>query len=393
MRPNRRQVAIKRETTAGVYDAPAEADVLVKIREDTTINPSSEQIDTEEVQGSSSKSPHLIGRKEFGLDMSYLLRGAADMATDPAAAVLLGMAMFRVRPVQTIAIGAITGTFEDGEVVQSDGAGTPTGEVFRDQSGTPGTFRYVPLTGAFATAETLTGLTSGATASTSGAPVDDGRQFTLVDTDFSTNNHLCSIDYLLDGWRLAGRGCLSDLTLEFRNGHPCIVRQSILGAYQAHSDQALYALAAGYPEEAIAAPRFLKATLTLGAYQPTDLTEFSINFPQGIFLREDANDANSDAGVKHADYNRDAPVITFAPAMVKKATYDYLQTLFDGTVFAATWRLGSTAGGPLWTFYADSCQLQSAGISSREDLATVPLEMRISGKNNRDVVIHYKNNP
>lgn len=392
MRPNKRQVAIKREATAGVYATPAEADVLVKIREDTTINPGSEQIDTEEVQGSSSKSPHLIGRKEFGLDMSYLLRGAADMDTDPVAAILLGMAMWRIRAVKTIAIGAITGTFVDGEVVTSDGGGFPTGEVFRDQSGTPSTFRYVPLTGTIGNGETLTGGTSGATVSTSGTPVDDGRQLTLVDSDFATNAHLCSIDYMLDGWMLSGRGCLSDLTFEFRNGYPCIVRQSVLGAYQAHSDKALYALASGYPEQAIAAPRFLKVNLKLGVYSPTDLTEFSLNFPQGIFLREDANDANSDAGVKHADYNRDAPVITFAPAMVKKATYDYLQTLFDGTIFPISWRLGDVSGGPLWTFYGDSVQLQSAGISSREDLATIPLEMRLSGQNNRDLVIHYQHN-
>ena len=177
-----------------------------------------------------------------------------------------------------------------------------------------------------------------------------------------------------------GRGVLGELSLEFRNAQPGIVRSQMLGAWTSEGDKSLYDVSS-YDDDAVTFPRFNNAGLKLGSYTPTDLTDFTVSIPLGLALREDANDTAA-AGIRFADYERrnSPPTVTFEPAMVLAATYDFFQTFRDGTTFAVEWSLGSNM-----KFYADSCQIQAAGVSSRQTLATIPITLRLNGTNNDEL--------
>lgn len=384
MRTRRRQFAAKVEGTPGTAETLAASDVLVRIRDGDTIEPDFERFETQEVQAYSSHRPGLIGRKLLGFGVSYLLRGAADVVTAPAVETLWEAAMLLGSAVKSIAVGTITGgPYQDGETITGSPS-SATGRVFRNTSTTP--LRYIPLTGTFASGDTITGGTSGASSTSSAAPADAGRVFEPTDSDFGggDSKHHVTAELLQDGFYWKARGALADLTLEFRNGHPAICRQRFMGAFSTHGDKTLYAVSA-YPEETISPPRFLAVGLKLGAYSPTDIVEMTLELPTNPEAREDANSSAGD-GVLYADYQKDIPRVRFDPAMVKAATKDFFADLAAGATFAMEWVLTGGAGST-WTFYADEAQLISVGSGERRELATAPIEIGLFGNRNNEFVI------
>lgn len=384
MRTRKRQFAVAQEATPGTVETFASTDVLVRIRDGDTIEPDYERFETEEVQGYSSHRPGLIGRRVLNFGVSYFLRGSTAAATAAAVSPMLEAAMLLESAVKSIAVGTITGgPYQNGETV-TGAPSTATGRVFRNTSTTP--LRYVPLTGTMASGDTITGAVSGASSTASAGPVDAGFLFEPTDSSFggSETKHHVSAKLLQDGFHWTARGCLADLTMNFRNGHPCIVNQRFTGAYSSHGDQALYSISA-YPEETVAPPRFLNVGLKLGAYSPTDVIEFTFEVPTNPEAREDANNSSGD-GVLYADYQKDIPRIRFEPAMVLAATKDFFDDLADGTTFAMEWVLTGTTGNT-WTFYADEAQLISVGAGDRRNLAVAPIEIGLFGSMNNEFVI------
>jgi hypothetical protein len=389
MRNSRRQFAIDQEDPPGTAVASfSAADVLIRMRDDTSLNFDLEQIETEEVQAGSEHRPNLTGKKKMGLDLSFLLRGPGSLTTVPAVDRLFKAGMMVREDVKSIPIGAIAGgPLQDGETI-TGGASGATGKVFRDTADGASVLNYVVIAGVMDGSEEVTGTDSGATATMSGSPTDNGKKYFLADNDFDgTGIHHATVLYLLDGAAWEKRGALGELTFEFLNGNPCIVRQSYQGAFSDDTDAALFA-GVTYPEQAVSPPRFLNAELYFGAQKPTDILDLTLNFPLGLFDREDANDAAAD-GLRFVDYNRGPPTIRIAPAFVKKATFAYFQNLFDGTTFAMRWRLGSTEGS-IWDFFADEAQFVTAGIESREDLATIPLDIRCNGTPTKPEVVIWQ---
>jgi hypothetical protein len=386
MRTSKRQFAAKVETTPGTAETITSSEVLVRIRDGDTIEPNFEAIDSQEVQATSSKRPNLIGRRTLGFKVSYLLRGPGGLSTDPAAKPLLEASMLKGYDLQKISIGAITtGPFVDGETI-TGGTSAATGRVFRNTANGASEIKYFALTNTFQSGEVITGGTSTATATTSSTPSANGMVFQPADSDFgvSDSKHHVTAKLLQDGYQWTARGCLADLTMQFRNGHPCTISQSFLGAYSSSGDEALLTLAT-YPEESVAAPRFLNASLKFGVYSPSDVVDFSLEYPISPEAREDANDSAGD-GVRFADYQREHPRLRLDPAMVSAATYNYFSTMFAGTTFAMEWVLGSTSGST-WTFYADTAQFVNLGAGARRNLATVPLEIILCGTNNNELYI------
>lgn len=374
-------LAAKIETVPGTAVNPTSADVLVRLREGDAPQMAVELVDTEEIQEFSSSRPSKPAPARFQANVSWVLRPSATPASvAPSCSLLLRMGLLKEEAVKEIAIGAVTsGPFLDGETITGV-TSLATGIVFRPCAATP--LRYYPVTGTFQNGERIDS-SGGAYATSSGTPQSKGFLYRLVDTDFvgaGDSKHHASVNFLRGGFYWKGRGVLGELALEFKNNLHCICRSSMLGALETFGDLALYSLSA-YPDEGIAEPRFVNASLALGAYSPSDIVDFSLSIPLGLELREDAN---TTTGLRFADYDRrgNPPIITFEPAMVSVATYDFFAALQAGTTFAMTWKLGTS-----FTFYADECQLISAGVGSRRSLATVPLQVRLCGKRNNELQI------
>src|ERR1041385_73305 len=341
--------------------------------------------DSQEMQEFSSTRPQKTGIVRFGASASWILRPSAT----PASVVLpssplLKMGLLLEEAVREIAIGAVAGgPYQDGETITGGTSGA-TGKVFRPASATP--LRYVPVTGTFQTGEVVTGGTSGATSTTSGSPSSKGFKYSLTDSDFvgsGQSKHHATVEYLRGGYCWRGKGVLGELSLEFKNMLPGVAKSQMTGILAPPLDKPLYSIAA-YPDEGIAEPRFVGAQLKMGGYSPTDIVDFSLTLPLGLEVREDANTAS---GILYTDYLRrgSPPIVTFEPAMVTKATFDFFGLYSSGATFAMSWSLGSA-----FDFFADECQFVNAGVGNRRSLATVPIQIRLCGKKNNEIQIWAK---
>lgn len=384
MRTNTVEMAAEIEATPGSAETLVDADLLVRIRDPDALTIDVEQFDTEEVQGSSSKRPLLSARKMFDLSASYVLRGPASLATAPTISDLLRSAMMREKPIRSSAIGSVTGgPFVDGETI-TGGTSLETATVFRDTADGAALIKYYDQSGDFTGSEVLTGSTSGATATTSATPIDNGHAYLPADSDFggSDSKHHITTRYNRSGLAFLARGCLSNASFLFQAGKPCIVTHRIVGVKDSHSDTALV-VPSSFPEQGNAAPKFIAASLTMGGYSPTDIRQMTFLIETNLGIREDANAAD---GSLYADYDKDAPIITIDPAQVLKATKDFFGDLESDSNFSMSWKIGSVSG-MTWDFFADSCEVISAGFGAERTLATTPLQIRLNGVSNNEFAI------
>lgn len=359
-------------------------DILVQIEDGAQPTWDFERIQNEAVQSTSSRRPGLTGRRLASLSFSYWLRGSNSISTGAIATQLFESAMLKPSQVKQVSTGTITGgPFQNGETITGGTSGA-TGRVFRNRSASP--VLYIPITGTFVSAETITGGTSGATATTSSTPSDQGYVYEPTDSEFegSESKHHVSFKLLQAGFFWEGRGCLSDLNFEFRNGHPARIRQTLSGAYSSHGDQALYSNVT-YPEASVTPPRFSNISLTLGAYAPRDIVDMTLTIPTDPQPREDANNT-SDAGVLYADYLKTEPILSFDPAMVTAATKDYFTELKNAGTFAVTWKMTGAAGSN-WDFFADEAQFLEVGSGDVRGIAHAPLRIGLYGTNNNEFAI------
>jgi hypothetical protein len=384
MRTNRREFAAEQEGTPGSAETIVVADLLVRMRDGDSWDLGVDIFDPEELQASSSKRPIMAGRSLVDATISYILRGPASQSVAPSIQDLLLAAMLEVEAVTNSAIGAVAGgPFVDGETI-TGGTSLETATVFRDTANGATVIKYINPSGAFNASEVLTGGTSGATATTAGAPAANGYRYKPADSNFGAGDSLHHVTgkFFEDGTFLTGRGMLANLSMLFQVGKPVIVTQRLVGGYEDHGDEALFA-PASYPEEDNAAPLFLSATLSLGGYAPTDIREMTMTIETNPEVREDAQSAS---GVLYADYQKDAPTLTVDPAKVLAATKDFLAELRAGTRFAVSWNVGTTPG-LIWSFFADDCQLVNVDNGAERSLATRPLEIRMNGTNNDEIII------
>lgn len=383
------QVLMRKETTPGTALTDLSgSDVTVRLTDESRFDPAAEAIETGEMQHSSSSRPSEIGAHRVSGLLSWILRPSLTPAgSPPPCHILLEMGMFRGELVKEIAIGAVTGgPFQDGETIRV--GGNDRGKVFRPTSASP--LKYTVIGGVIASGDTITGLTSGASAAATGSPASKGYLYRLVDSDFfgaSDTKHHATIEYLCGGLGIRGRGCLGELAIDFRNGRSAVAKSQIAGAWDDHIDKALYDVAA-YPDEGAAAPRFSDADFKIGSYKPTDIVDCSLNVPLGLELREDANHA-AQAGILCADYDRRnvAPTLTIEPALTAKAgagTFDFFGSAKAGSTFAVAWRLGASV-----YFYADEAQILNPGFSSRRNLKVAPITLKLCGTKNNELQIYF----
>lgn len=384
MRTNRRELAIEIEATPGTPETLVAADLLFRMRDGDTVTEDVEMFETEEVQSTSSKRPNLSGRKLFDATVSYILGSPGSQTTESILADVIRSAMFVSDAVRASPIGAVTtGPFLDGETITGSISGE-TATVFRDTANGAAELKYTNESGTMNAADVFTGSTSGATATASGAAVDRGYRYKPADSTFTGADslHHVTARFRQDGWYIEGTGCLSNLQALFEVGKPAVITQRLLGRKSAHGDQALV-LPSSYSEDANPIPRFLSAGLDLGGFTPTDIRSMTLNFETNPEAREDAQNAN---GVLFADYQRDAPTLTVDPAMTSAATQDWFTALENASVIAINWVLG-TAAGSIWEFFADAAQYNAVDLGAERSLATVPLEFRLTGNLNDELII------
>lgn len=380
------EFAIKEEATPGTVESMTSSEVVVPLRNGYVTTPEINQIDLEELRSVSSHSVDVPGRAAISFAISHILRGPGDLVTAPAVAPLVKAAMFTGSAAKTIAIGAITsGPYVAGETI-TGGTSSATGLVLQRTLTGAASLPYLPLTGTMQSGEVLTGGTSSATSTTSAGPIDGGYAFRPADSDFTSAGHVSSCILYRDGFAWTGRGCLADMTMEFSNNGPCVISQTFQGAFDSHSDTALFGVSA-FPESTVVVPKFSNVDLTFDDFKPTDISTVTVNWPTGVLPIEDANDAAAD-GVLHSDYDRKAtpPTITLSVAQIALATFDYFTKLKASTTVAFEMTHGATgSAGTKHTLSAPKAQFQSITSARNEpDRATFDVTLKLTGSNNEE---------
>lgn len=386
LRARKRQVAVQTEATPGTAGTLVGADVSLRVKEATSPQLRPRMYDPDEVQEYPDSRPLEPGISEVTVDAMYTLRGPGDLTSSPAAKAWLESALFSELDVKKATIGSVTsGPFVNLEVVTGAPSGG-TGLVWLDTADGASVIYFLPLTGAIANGDTLTGAESGATVTLSGAPTEAGHLYRQSDSNFGAGDplHHATVGFLLDGAAIVARSALSELSMECVNGQPVTMSHSFLGVLESDADKALFDKSAGYPEAAVKAPRFQGVNLLLDAYAPEDAVSMRLSFPVGLALREDIQKAD---GIRFCGYQRSAPQIVFAPAFVKKAAYDGFTKLTGGETFYLKFGWG-TLDGSTWEVHAPEAQFEEVtGPTNREGLAEVSNTVRCAGKRNNSIFL------
>lgn len=379
------QLGIKAESSRGVAESVSASDVPVRLRSGYAIEPDYDLIDTDEVQGVSSKTPSIIGRRGIRFSGEYVLRGSGSLSADPAIGQLWASALFVYGNAQSLDIGAVTsGPFVPGELI-TGGTSSGTGTVLAHCENGDSEIIYLPVSGTLQSGETITGGASGASATTSSSPTRMGTGFKPHDPGSAPGYH-SSIVGNRDGFYFQGRGCLGDLRWVFENGNPCIVSQTWEGALHSKGDQALWSVT--YPEGDVVVPKFLAAECKVGSYSPAGLLRAEITWPTNPSLISDANSSSGD-GVLRADYSRGLPTASLEFDQTAASAHDFFSSFDAGSTMLLRWTHGAGGSdGTKWTFSMPAAQIRGITLGESEpSRATFRVEFGLTGSNNDELLI------
>lgn len=304
-----------------------------------------------------------ISTKRFTFRTEF--KGAGDTVTTPPEIKPLLLACgFQEETLRTVPISGGSGTFQHAETVNGAPSGG-SGTVFKDQAATGSALRYVAGGTDFSSGDTLTGATSGATA-TAGVPADAGLRY-RPDSDASPSITIASME---DGVQKRARGARGTLVINAVVGEPVHFDFDIFGVYNNISDVALFS---GVTFDTPRPPVFQSAGLIFQAYSAVVAANFSFNMNNELAPRQDANSADGILSVKIPDRT---PNGSIDPEMVLVATKDFFGDMKGDVTGAIEFVLGSTLGN-IVEFFAPVTQSESIGDADRDLIDTLDLSFGV----------------
>lgn len=256
-------------------------------------------------------------------------------------------------------IGAITGgPFTAGEVI-TGGTSGGKGIVFENTATGAAKVRYYPVPGTaqIATTETITGGTSGATATTSAAGTQDE-----VPSLTMSSQH--------DQIRKIIKGCRGKVKFSLAAGKFGFLDFEFMGVHSSVADSAPYA---GISHETTKPPMFLNAAFSVGGFAAF-ISELTIDMQTVVAPRVSANDPG---GIISYRITARDPQLSFDPEAVLKSAHDVFGMLYGNTEMAVDFTLGTVAGNTL-RFYMDKAQYSGLEDADREGIATHPATMSLN---------------
>lgn len=270
-----------------------------------------------------------------------------------------------------ITIGAVTsGPFVAGETV-TGGTSSATGRVVYDVTDGDAGIRFIPLTGTFQDAEVITGEVSGASATSSAAPV----------CEMPTASFSCSLNE--DGILKRIKGLRSSMSVEFGNvGEPARVTFTCKGVPVGNpTDASQYA----QTQDPLTPPKFQGTTLSIGTYSPI-IAGMTVGVENELGPRPDATDASGYKSVIIAGRKVSGK---FAPEMVEVATSDFHGNWFSDATAAFNTILGSSAGN-IVEVYAPKLKYDTIADEERQGIALAGIDFSlVSGPNGDDEVLFF----
>ncbi len=357
------QVAAAVEATEGTEEALAAADAMLVY--DVSFSPDVSTFAREPARASLSKLPSVRGVKVGSLSFRAELKGSGSVATQPEFDVFLRACGMARSAVETAPIGAVTGgPIEAGELLSFAGSGA-TGRAVGDTD-TGGTLRYVVLTGTPANADVVTGGTSGASCTISGAPVL-AQGFEYLPASSSVPS--ATVGAFIDGIKHTLIGARGNVTIDVNAGEPAFLNFTFTGVYLETTDVALLT---GTSYDATVPPVFLDVGFVLGAFSPC-FVAMGIDLANTLELRRCAN---AEHGAVSTLITGRSPSATIDPELDLVANYDFFGNLRAGTEGRFACEFGDTAGN-IVSLASPKVQIDQIGDGDRNGLAVGNLTLNL----------------
>lgn len=359
------QVAGAVESVEGTAEVLAGSDVLLIY--DVAFNPDVGSFVREPARASLSPLPSVRGVKMGSLSFRAEVKGSGNVANAPKWDPYLRACGFQRNPVETAPIGSVTsGPFEAGEALSFAPSGA-TARAVGDTADGAAVIRYVVLSGTPASGDTITGGTSGASATASGAP-STAQGFEYLPASDSIPS--LTVAALIDGIRHRLVGARGTVTIDTVAGEPAFFNFSFEGVYLGTDDSAL--LTPTY--DATVPPTFLGVGFTMDDdYQPC-FTSLGVDLGNVLEARRCAKAENGAISVLLTGRS---PTATIDPELDLVANFDFFGKLRSGDEgrFACEW--GSTAGNVL-ILASPKVQIDQIGPGDRNGIAIGNLTFRLS---------------
>ena len=302
-------------------------------------------------------------------------------------------------PVYICTVGAISsGPFIHGETVtvNSGESGVVVGTTW---TGTTTLF-IADDTGGGITAGTVTGATSGASATISAVAAYTAHAYRLS-SDPDTSSTLTGGVYY-DGKLMRVKGIRSNLQIVMDHANRGFFEFTPMGILHissntSESDTALLT-GVNYPDRTAPASLGLGFALNDGSNSLTTLhNSLRLDLGNSVELREDSNNSG---GWDVARIAQRAPRLTVNPDEVLKASYPFVDNWHQGTTARARWTLGSTVGNR-FTFITPFLQTDSLSGTDRQGFRNWDGTFRCTkgshtvsnntffGANNEVVIVHW----
>jgi len=364
----RRQVVAKIESQPGVAETLAAGDAKI-LAFTPRIGPMVDMYDGNPVKKSLGRIAQTPGKRGLGFTFGVLLGGSGLKTTEPEWGKLIKACAHKISTLYSIAIGAITsGPYLHGEEITGGTLGAK-GRVIKNTADGSSKIYFVAIgSTAFQSSETITGGESGATSTSSGAPVTEGKCIEPEsDNDIIPTLTLASME---DGIRKLLKGARGGVQWNFENAQPCMMNFNFSGVEGGITDLALLTRDFGTkPKE----PAFLSAAFTIGTYAAKFKTLSINNNARAVGI----DDPSSDRGLAYFKVT-DRPITgSFDPLMPKVADHDVFGKWFDGTELELSFVLGALTGNKI-EFYAPRCQYIAVDDSDRDGIAAAGINFQLN---------------
>lgn len=268
-----------------------------------------------------------------------------------------------------VGIGSISGgPFVRGETIT--GAGGGTGRLIKGEVDGAAYLYFEPTSVLpILTTEVVTGGTSGATATTSGAPAVYGYHVKPI----SNNQEAATVELQQDGYAWSSRSSMANLVIEAAANRQGFNNFKFQGPKLTNGDKALTTVTRDNEDP----PIMKDAELTLaGTFTPV-FRNFSFDMQNTIALRENGN-VDDGTGFEAARITGRDPKVTINLEHELAATFDFFAKLDAGTKTSLSMRIGTTLGKQFF-FFADELEFEALPVEDQDGIVGLALEALCTG--------------
>lgn len=337
----KRQIALKAETTEGTAISVAAADAARNVF-DAGFAPNIEPFERNPFSSFLGRLPPIPGVRTGRITYRTELVGSGDttapIALPPFAVDLEACGMERISA-RTLAVSGITGTFLTGETITGGTSGATATVRIPNWPGNTDTLVIQAISGTFQ-AETITGGTSAATATAGGASVEAGYLWKPSSTFTTPGGPGAShtVVQYHDGIRKELLGVRGNFTLNASVGQPVQLNFDFLGPLSSVTDASMLS---GITFPSLIPPTLRDSELYVGSYK---VVFDSIELTPGndLQVRRDGNAPTGARSTVIVDRNSAGSI---DPELTLVAIEDFYGKLSAATVFPINLELGKATPG------------------------------------------------